>query len=551
MKEDEPAAAEEKTQLAYAAIGVATVCLLVGVPLWWKTTTVYRVNLPYDDMYALIEKKLEYTTPFTVVYMGENPKKQDLATFAKELRKTMLSSGRESEITAVYRGNVRRWFEEEKQLFTAAVDVNDFTEKIEAAKLIDDIGRYKFYIFPLNNKIKLSRYHITNRQNIYISEPDDWSGLADEIKVLMNNVLVNEDLLENSYQTAKGHRLSLKPDKDSMRSVGYHPNYDLTFTLINPQPDIIRVSWNIETAVKNYLNPFLQAMQEYSTFSVKSQVLYYTSISVRPSKDNAANCFYLKPHELPHLINPIERDLASFASKDPSLNFILYIPYRGHSPLHIYTAQGKPASTNAFLSPRWGGVVIENVPNPKNRTQLPSRETLNMQPIMGKFIEQLRQLIGIQTRLPYANIEFQSAGITAVTQWELNIWLRKRTIENIATSAATLKSLADLLGKIKNMVINDDIGNEVQLAVDSVTNAHQHLKQGLLRDAFEASKQALQASEKAFFDPSLLELLYFPEDQKFAIYIPLFLPISLPILTSLYSAFKYFRGRNQQKQKSS
>lgn len=46
---------------------------------------------------------------------------------------------------------------------------------------------------------------------------------------------------------------------------------------------------------------------------------------------------------------------------------------------------------------------------------------------------------------------------------ELDRWLRTRCVENLATSAATLNSLAKLLAKISNIVINDDIGNEVIL----------------------------------------------------------------------------------------
>ena len=42
-------------------------------------------------------------------------------------------------------------------------------------------------------------------------------------------------------------------------------------------------------------------------------------------------------------------------------------------------------------------------------------------------------------------------------------------------------------------------------------------------------------AEKAFFDKSLLEKLYFPEDQRFAIYIPLFIPIGLPVALSVKS----------------
>ena len=44
---------------------------------------------------------------------------------------------------------------------------------------------------------------------------------------------------------------------------------------------------------------------------------------------------------------------------------------------------------------------------------------------------------------------------------ELDSWLRSRCVENLATATATLNSLAQLLGQINNIVINDDIGKEV------------------------------------------------------------------------------------------
>ena len=44
---------------------------------------------------------------------------------------------------------------------------------------------------------------------------------------------------------------------------------------------------------------------------------------------------------------------------------------------------------------------------------------------------------------------------------EVLCWLRSACVENIVSSANTLISLADLLQKINNIVINDDIGREV------------------------------------------------------------------------------------------
>lgn len=36
-----------------------------------------------------------------------------------------------------------------------------------------------------------------------------------------------------------------------MRSVRYQPGYEATFTLLNPQPDILRVTWDIRGAISS------------------------------------------------------------------------------------------------------------------------------------------------------------------------------------------------------------------------------------------------------------------------------------------------------------
>lgn len=40
------------------------------------------------------------------------------------------------------------------------------------------------------------------------------------------------------------------------------------------------------------------------------------------------------------------------------LNFLLYVPERSHSPLYIQDKDGAPVPTNAFHSPRWGGIMV-------------------------------------------------------------------------------------------------------------------------------------------------------------------------------------------------
>ena len=42
----------------YAAVSFAVLLIAVGVPLWWKTTEVYRVHVPYGHIAELQEKEL-------------------------------------------------------------------------------------------------------------------------------------------------------------------------------------------------------------------------------------------------------------------------------------------------------------------------------------------------------------------------------------------------------------------------------------------------------------------------------------------------------------
>ena len=56
-----------------------------------------------------------------------------------------------------------------------------------------------------------------------------------------------------------------------------------------------------------------------------------------------------------------------------------------YSPLQIIDQEKQPLSTNAFLVPRWGGVLVLNT----NETEL------QMKVVMSTFVTQFRQLIGL------------------------------------------------------------------------------------------------------------------------------------------------------------
>jgi len=92
-----------------------------------------------------------------------------------------------------------------------------------------------------------------------------------------------------------------------------------------------------------------------------------------------------------------------------------------------------------------------------------------------------------------------------------------------------LQSLAQLLDEISNIVINDEVGDKIWEAILKSHEAINYIQEYDLTNGYNLSKQAFLAAETAFSDPSLLALLYFPEDQK-SVYI-------------LYSYFLYLSVR--------
>lgn len=107
-----------------------------------------------------------------------------------------------------------------------------------------------------------------------------------------------------------------------------------------------------------------------------------------------------------------------------------------------------------------------------------------------------------------------------------------------------------LLDNISYIVINDEVGAAINLAYEDILLAKKALANHELYHASTLAQKAFVASEQAFFDASLLAQLYFPDEQKYAIYIPLFLPIIVPVVTSFSMLWKLFTKRRQQKLKT-
>ncbi|XP_071578028.1 uncharacterized protein [Temnothorax nylanderi] len=72
----------------YASVSFAVLLLGIGVPLWWHTTTVPRVTLPYAGIDELSQLDIRITTNITVAAFSHN--RAEL--FAREIRRTFVNA---------------------------------------------------------------------------------------------------------------------------------------------------------------------------------------------------------------------------------------------------------------------------------------------------------------------------------------------------------------------------------------------------------------------------------------------------------------------------
>lgn len=73
----------------------------------------------------------------------------------------------------------------------------------------------------------------------------------------------------------------------------------------------------------------------------------------------------------------------------------------------------------------------------------------------------VRLLLGVQPSSSPPGFLVEPCGSTGLADWELDRLMWSRSVENIATAATTITSLAQLLDQIGNIVINDNIAQQV------------------------------------------------------------------------------------------
>ena len=307
------------------------------------------------------------------------------------------------------------------------------------------------------------------------------------------------------------------------RSLKYAPTYHITISLFTPLA--IPSSWEIEDALREYFEPLLESISQISNFTVDTQVQLHATFSQsmqHPQYDENLKLWVLREEDLSGFINAAEWPLSPSIGAGPTLNFVLYVPSPANSPLVVQGSQ----ATN-WLIPQWGGVAILNPSAPAPyRADLPS--TLSkaaIQPALLTFSHQLLSLLGAPQSPASLPLQFRTL-------------TRIRAATLLLSASATMGSLARLTVALPSIAIPETVFSGVETTLAHLRCSCDALRKGNFGAALSNARVAEAEAEIAFFEKSMVGQVYFPEEHKVAVYLPLLGPVGVPLVMSALKELK-------------
>ncbi|THU93523.1 hypothetical protein K435DRAFT_670103 [Dendrothele bispora CBS 962.96] len=457
----------------------------LALPLWWNTTSIERLPLPSSNVHAQHGRELRLP-----VKIALDPAFGSIASSVEsELRNVIQQKHQTPPLdVSIFVGNEQGgWYDEDVYAVKPG----------ETGMVLD--GR----------RLGFPKDHLTP------------SSLAQTLSSLIL-----------PYSAKQEHRVAQ-----------YSPRFRLAFTLLNEDASAGQTvtGWDILDAIDRHISPITSAVSVLHNFTIESQVQFHAPLAFEP-KPLEDGTFGLTPEDLTIFVNSAEWTLSSSSSNDPVLHFVLFVPSLSRRPLVILNDDGTPSTSNAFLIPQWGSIVICNLPPIPNEKWLSNSDLMTP---FSAFSHQLSALLGIP-KLP-SGIK-TSPSTSSLSPWQIDALLRHRMHEAVRRTKDTLLSTVQLVQQIPNMPVDAKAQSDVQnalSALDAVWDSEGG-KAFNLTDMLGNSARALTSSQRAFFHPGMLALLYFPAEHKYAVYTPLFASAVIPLIATAIREFLAWRRQRRE-----
>ena len=478
--------------------------------MWWKTTSVYRSQLPFDKM---LQVPYQPEIPIEIRLTSRTLPTSEIKDIGHKVQQAL--------------DDLNDYPVIHHRISYEPTEKND--DKNEDPDLTIDLSlgtefRYRFeertpgrqYMgvqHPANAAADLVDYLAKRIQKIYLDE----------------HISAAQQYASHSASNARALKFLQSSEQEDVdrvrqrtaRAFKHSGDYNLVFSLFSAddQPS----DWAIMPALQIHVLPIIQALSKTSNFSVTSQIQLYSAFSpsVHPIVNTGDPGYLIRRDELSAFINTAEWPLSPSIGAGPTINFVVYVPSKDQSPLYI---EGSPS--NSWLIPQWGVISV-----------------LNPGQILGKA-NNPGSLDATALKQPFEQFAHQLLALLGVPTGEIPLSLRVRAFQRIAglslflRAASSLGSLGRLAGHLSGIPIPKHVSLLVNAALDRLSIASNYFKAGGTIAGIQQAYTALADAEKAFFDKAMVGQVYFPDEHKVAVYLPLLGPVGVPLAVALIRELK-------------
>ncbi|MCJ1380957.1 GPI transamidase component [Xylographa soralifera] len=551
------------------------IVILLGLPVWWWTTSIHRSRLPLQEMLDWADgKACKPSFPLQIIVdapsLSDNEAQHlvrttqhaldDLNEFsAHHLRLNLyepLTISNQSFLNQNPEGSNQNYLQDKsggpgEVALTVRLNQIDGTGAVSAE--LQPHSSILDVFYPANQVVSTSSSSSVLANTIASKLQDLF---AEEQASIAYALISNQPHSNGQHSSIGGGQMSpsspsnsspireqrsslsrtLSPElaeklaRRTTRSLKYAPTYHITLSLFTPMST--PSSWDIESAIDEYLAPLLASFS-ISNFTVDTQVQLYATFSPsiqQPEHDSDLGIWTLRKEDLSGFVNAAEWPLSPSIGEGPTLNFVLYVPSEKMCPLMV-----KDSHAISWLVPQWGGITIFSPSlepeGSRSRAKL-SKEAIR--PALLTFSHQLLSLLGA----PESPSSFPL---------QLQTLTRVRAASLLLSASSTMGSLARLTVALPSIAIPENVAIAVDTTLSHLRATCVSLTEGRFNDALEHARVAEAEAEKGFFDKSMVGQVYFPDEHKVAVYLPLLGPVGVPLVMSALKEirryWKVWRGR--------
>lgn len=539
------------------------VVVLLGLPVWLWTTSIYRANLPLQEMLDWADGKA-CKPKFPLQIAIEAPFLQEPeAAHLVRLTQHALDDLNEFAAHHLRLRSAKSFFTQDPQNPSMAVIQDDYAAEsprrygsadgsnVEAltVRLQQKTGAQapraelqshsaRLDVFYASNQAPsvssssstLATFIATKLQELFVEEKAIIAYILQSAQSMGQAPQISSSASASRELRSRSHRslnpeLAARVDSRMTRSLKYAPTYHITVSLFTPSAT--PSAWEIESALEEYFTPLLDSISGVNNFTVDTQVQLYATFSPSvhsPEYDTEQQIWTLREEDLSGFINAAEWPLSPSIGAGPTLNFVLYVPDRSTSPLVV-----KGSQASSWLIPQWGGVVILN---PQDANATSNEATLSkesIQPALLTFSHQLLSFLGAPHTPPSLPLQLQTL-------------TRIRAASLLLSASSTMGSLARLTVALPSIAIPETVSSAVDTTLVHLRATCDALREGRFGDALENARIAEIQAEKGFFEKSMVGQVYFPDEHKVAVYLPLLGPVGVPLVMSALKELRRLRA---------